>query len=371
MGKPLNPQGGITGSQINIGGIDRNTKVSNTVNFALTVERQLSPGFVATVGYVGSVSNDLVTGGGSTTATIYGTDVNRFSGDLFQQTQRPDGSFRTSPNRLNSSFGAITYGRNLAHSNYNALVAGLKGRLTSRGFVTASYIYSRSMDNWGNYPTNDFEHYYSRSDWDVPNRFSLSFDYIIPGSRTNAFVDRVTNGFTLAGTSILQQGQRYTVFTNNSFRPVFDSAGKILGLDPRSGDFNGDGYNYDFPNVLNFNTKRDRKSYLNGVFASCGGNPFGTAGSPCGNFSLPALGQGGNELPNGFRNPGFAQWDIDVKKVTKLTERVTFDLRFDICNVFNRINLYGVDGNANSGTFGRLTQQYTPRNMVIGGRVNF
>ena len=371
VGKPLNSQGGITGSQINIGGIDRNTSASNTVNYALTIEHELSAGFVATIGYVGSVSNNLVTAGGSTSATIYGTDVNRFSGDLFQQTRRPNGSFRTSPNRLNSSFGAITYGRNLAHSNYSALVTSLKGRLTSRGFITASYTYSRSMDDWGNYPTNDFEHYYSRSDWDVPNRFSLGYSYIFPGLKTNALVDRLTSGFTLAGTSILQQGQRYTVYTNNSFRPVFDSAGKIVGLDPRSGDFNGDGDNYDFPNVLNSNTKRDRQSYLNGVFASCGGNPFGTAGSPCGNFSLPALGQEGNELPNGFRNPGFAQWDIDVKKVTNLSERVTFDLRLDIFNVFNRVNLYGVDGNANSGTFGRSTQQYTPRNMVVGGRLNF
>ena len=94
-------------------------------------------------------------------------------------------------------------------------------------------------------------------------------------------------------------------------------------------------------------------------------------GSPYANFSLPALGQEGNELPNGFRNPGFAQWDVDVKKVTKLTERVSFDLRLDVFNVFNRVNLYGVDGNANDGTFGRSTQQYTPRNMVIGGRLDF
>lgn len=371
VGKPLNAQGGIAGAQINVGGIDRNTKASNTVNFALTVERELSAVFVAYVGYVGSISNDLVTGGGSTTSTIYGTDVNRFSGDLFQQKRRPDGTFRTSPNRLNTSFGAITYGRNIAHSNYSALVTGLKGRITSRGFVTASYTYSRSMDDWNNYPTNDIEHFYSRSNWDVPNRFSLGYTYVFPGLKANALVERLTDGFTLAGTTILQQGQRYTVFTNNSFRPVFDSGGNIVGLDPRSGDFNGDGNNNDFPNVLNFDTKRDRQSYLNGVFASCGGNPFGTVGSPCGNFSLPPLGQEGNELPNGFRNPGFAQSNVDVKKVTNLTERVTFDLRLDIFNVFNRVNLYGVDGNANSGTFGRSTQQYTPRNVVIGGRLNF
>lgn len=383
VGKPLNAQGGITGQQVNIGGIDRNTGASNTVNFALTVERELSSGFVATVGYVGSISNNLVTGGASTSATVYGTDVNRFNGDLYQQTPGVlPGQYRTAPKRLNPSFGAITYGRNLAHSNYSALVTGVKGRITSRGFVTGSYTYSRSMDNWGNYPTNDLEHFYSRSDWDVPNRFSLGYSYVLPGIGTNGLVSRLTNGFTLAGTTILQQGQRFTVFTNQSFSPAtVDAQGRVTSLNAGSGDFNGDGNNYDFPNIVSPNIHRSRATYLTGVFpasaattssgASACGGAFGTVGQPCGNFALPALGLEGNELPNTFQNPGFAEWDLDVKKVTTIREGVTLDLRLDIFNVFNRVNLYGVDGNANSGTFGRSTQQYTPRNMDVGARVNF
>ncbi len=382
-GKPLNAQGGITGQQVNIGGIDRNTGASNTVNFALTVERQLSAGFVATVGYVGSISNNLVTGGGSTTATIYGTDINRFNGDLYQQTPgATPGKYRSSPNRLNPSFGTITFGRNLAHSNYNSLVTGVKGRISSRGFVTGSYTYSRSMDNWGNYPTNDLEHFYSRSDWDVPNRFSLGYSYVLPGLGTNGFVSRLTNGFTLAGTAILQQGQRFTVYTNQSFQPAtIDAQGQVTSLNPHSGDFNGDGNNNDFPSIVSPSIHRSRTDYLTGVFPSsvatnasgaltCGG-AFGTVGQACGNFALPTLGQEGNELPNTFQNPGFAQWDLDVKKVTTLREGVTLELRLDLFNLFNRVNLYGVDGNAANGTFGRSNQQYTPRNMDVGARVSF
>lgn len=381
--KPLNAQGGITGQQVNIGGIDRNTSASNTLNFALTIERELSAGFVATVGYVGSISNNLVTGGSSTTSTIYGTDINRFNGDLYQQMPGVlAGQYRTSPNRLNPSFGAITYGQNLAHSNYNALVTGVKGRITSRGFITGSYTYSRSMDDWGNYPTTDIEHFYSRSDWDVPNRFSLGYSYVLPGLGTNGLVSRVTNGFTLAGTAILQQGQRFTVFTNQSLSPATVNAqGNVTSLNPGSGDFNGDGYNYDFPNIVSPSINRSRSAYLTGVFpasvtttssgASACGGAFGTQGHPCGNFALPTLGQEGNELPNTFENPGFAQWDLDVKKVTAIREGVTIELRLDVFNLFNRVNLYGVDGNANDGTFGRSTQQYTPRNMDVGARVNF
>ncbi len=388
VGQPLNSQGGITGSQINVGGIQRDLKTTNTLNYVLTLERQITSQIVASVGYVGSDSTNLVTGGGNTGNTIYGTDVNRFDGDLFQQVGIPvpgkPGSFtyRSSPKRLNPSFGAITYARTLPHSNYNALVTGVKGRLTSRGFVSASYTYSRSMDNWQVYPTNDFERYYSRSVWDVPNRFSLGTSYEFPGLHTNGLVNRVTGGWTLAGTAILQQGGRFSVYTNQAFQPTFNAAtGAVNGLQPSSGDFNGDGNNFDYPNVVNSNQKFDRKTYLSGIFPTstgivsngCGlGSPFGTAGAPCGQFSLPAAGTEGNEAPNGFRNPGFAQWNADLKKVTKVTERVNFELRLDVFNVFNRVNLQGVDGNANDGArFGRVLAQYTPRNADIGARINF
>ena len=384
-GQPLNAQGGISGSQINVGGVDRNLHVMDTWNYVLTSEHQLTSQLVGTIGYVGSYSSNLVTGGGVVSSqTIYGTDVNKFTGDLYQQTEKPDGSYRTSPNRLNPSFGSIMYGRSLAHSNYNAIVTGIKGRLTSRGFLTASYTYSRSMDDWGsvvgqngstptqNYPTNDISRYYSRSAWDVPNRFSLGYSYEIPGLARSGWKERVTGGFVLAGTSILQQGGRFTVSTTAAFQPTFDPVTKAInGLQPSSGDFNGDGANNDYPDVVNANDHYSRNHYLSGVFAKCTGGPFGTPGAPCGEFSLPALGQEGNEVPNGFRNPGFAEWDLDVKKVTKISERFNLELRLDIFNLFNRVNLQGVDGNANDGTFGQSTAQYGPRNMDVGARINF
>ena len=378
VGQALNAQGGIPGSQINVGGIDRHLKVMNTYNYALTVERQITSQLVASIGYVGSFSSNLVTGGGSTTATIYGADVNRFDGDLYQQVGVPvtgkpgQFSYRKSPVRLNPSFGAITYGQSLAHSNYSGLVTSVNGRLTARGFITASYTYSRSMDNWQLYPTNNFPRYYRRSIWDVPNRFSLGYSYELPALGSSGFLERATGGFTLAGTTILQQGGRFTVNTTAAFQPTFDATGHISGLQPKSGDFNGDGYNNDYPDVRNPNQKYSRKQYLGGVFPTCAGGPFGSAGTPCGPFSLPALGAEGNELPNDFRNPGFAEWDLDVKKATKINERFNLELRVDLFNVFNRVNLQGVDGNANDGVnFGHSIAQYQPRNADIGARVNF
>ena len=376
VGKALDPQGGIAGAQIGLGAIQRNLQVANTFNYVLTLEHQITPQIVASVGYVGSFSNHLLTGAGNTANVGYGTDVNRFNGDLFEQVGVPNANggfgYRTAPNRLNSSFGAINYIQSLAHSNYSALVTAVRGRLTDRGFVTASYTYSRSMDDWQSYPTNDFEHFYSRSNWDVPNRFSLGYSYQLPAIGSSGLARNLTGGFILAGTTILQQGGRFTVYTSAAFQPTFAANGTINGLQPSSGDFNGDGYNYDFPNVQNANLHPNRKQFLAGIFPTCAGGPFGTAGTACGQLSLPALGAEGNELPNGFRNPGYADWDLNLKRSIKLYERLSLDLRWDVFNVFNRVNLQGVDGNANDGgNYGKSNQQYAARTMDLGARINF
>ncbi len=376
VGQPLDAKGGRVGGQLGLGAIDRNLKVANTFNYVLTVEHQITPQVVASVGYVGSFSNHLYTGAGNTANVGYGTDVNRFDGDLFQQAGVPNGqngfTYRTAPTRLNTSFGGINYIQSLSNSNYNALVTAVRGRLTSRGFFTASYTYSRSMDDWQVYPTNDFQRYYSRSNWDVPHRFSLGYSYELPAVGSSTLLRAATGGFVLAGTTILQEGGRFTVLTTAAFQPTFATNGTITGLQPSSGDFNGDGFNLDYPNVQNANQHYNRSQYLNGVFPSCPGGPFGTAGTPCGQFSLPALGAEGNEVPNGFRNPGYADWDLNVKRTLKLYERLSLDLRFDIFNLFNRVNLQGVDGNANDGgNYGRSNQQFPARNMDLGARINF
>ena len=55
----------------------------------------------------------------------------------------------------------------------------------------------------------------------------------------------------------------------------------------------------------------------------------------------------------------------------KIKGAVTPELRFDTFNVFNRVNLTGVDGNLQDGTFGTVSNTQTPRNMLLGARLTF
>lgn len=351
-GTSLDSHGGVVGSQFNVGGIDVNLGSPVTYNYTVTVERKIARDIVASVGYSGSQSRDLITGSGQVSNTSYGVDINRFAGDLI-------GNYPT-PKRLNPSFGAITYAQNGAKGGYNALIVAVRGHLSRRGHFSASYTRSSSKDDAQIYPTfTNLQHYYAPSIWDAPNRLSFSYSYDLPGLRGgNWFGHAVTNGWVFSGITIFQSGTPFVVFTGASFQPVLNASGQVVGLAPGSGDYNADGFNYDFPDVISYLQPTSRSAFLNGLF-------------PASNFPAPTLGSEGNERPYPFRGPNYYNWDMSLAKNTQLYERLSLQLRFDYFNVFNRVNLQGVDSNLEDSTFAKSTSQFNPRWLQLGINLRF
>jgi hypothetical protein len=344
---------------------------------------------VASVGFVGSHSGNLVTGGGNTGATSYGNDVNAFGGDLLNHPQfsTATGAYlgTGTQTRLNTSFGSITYAYNGAIANYDALVVAVKGRFMRRGFLTASYTHGKSMDDWQNYPVAaDYKHFYAPSPWDVPNRLSLGASYLLPGDHlSNGIARHALGGWTLAGTLVLQSGEPFTVSTNaplaisttasdgatlTSTNYASEQAAGNLQFAPGSGDFNADGDNNDYPSVTSYKQKHGRTDFEagHGIFPACPGGVL-----PCGPFVLPAVGTEGNEIPDQFRNPGYADTDMTLKKVTQIKGNLNLELRLDTFNIFNRVNLLVVDANLPDGNFGQASSTNPPRNMLLGAKLNF
>ncbi len=251
--------------------------------------------------------------------------------------------------------------------------------------MTASYTHGKALDNWQNYPiAYPYSQFYAPSPWDVPNRFTLGASYLLPGDRmSNQIARRVLGGWTLAGLAVLQSGYPFTVSTNaplaisttaadgatlTSANYAAELAAGNLVFAPGSGDFNADGDNNDYPSVTGYQQKHDRKDFEvgRGIFPTCPGGVL-----PCGQFTLPGVGQEGNETPNQFRNPGYADTDFTIKKVTQIRESLNFELRADFFNLFNRVNLTGVDSNLPDGAFGQTSSTNPPRNMLVGVRINF
>jgi hypothetical protein len=55
-------------------------------------------------------------------------------------------------------------------------------------------------------------------------------------------------------------------------------------------------------------------------------------------FSIPAPNTIGTCGRNAFRGPGFRQWDFNLVKTTKITERMSLQVRFEVFNLLNHPN---------------------------------
>ena len=361
----LNAQGGVVGTSFSIGGINPLLKSPKSDIWSLTLERKIGNKFAASVGYNGSHSYNLVGNGNSIGNVSYGVDINAVPGDLIAHES-------LNPTRLNPSFGAILYADNDRHGNYEAVIFDLRGRF-SRGYVDVSYTRSRSQDDALSYPGSESlnpQQYYGPSIFDVPNRFSLSFNYSLRGlNGGRGAVGYLTGGGGISGTSIFQSGYPLTATNGNSYQPVCQFTGTgappcpsvanpAVGYGASSGDYLADGDNIAYPNALSYSQPTSNKAWL-------------TGGIPKSNFAVPTFGMEGNEKSNGFRGPNFAETNINFYKDTHITERVNFEFRFEVFNLFNRANYSTVDTNFPDGNFGRATAAHEARFWQLGGKLSF
>lgn len=369
----LNAQGGQVGISDTIGGINPHLKSPKSNVWSLSVERRLSQYLSAGVGYSGSHSYNIVGNGNSIGNVSYGVDINSFPGDLINQlNSSPTALANPSPIRLNPSFGQINYADNDRYGNYESVYFHVKGRF-SRGFVDASYTRSSSKDDGLNYPDSallNAKQYYGPSVTDVPNRFSLSFNYSLKGlNNGSGAVGLLTGGWGVSGTSIFQSGYPLTAVNFNGFVAVCQSGALSNGAGcsasdpavayaPGSGDYTGNGDNYAYPDAISYTQSTNNRSWLTGAI-------------PKSDFAVPTFGQQGNEKAQRFRGPNFYETDVNFYKDTHITERVNFQLRFEFFNIFNRANYTNVDTNFPDSNFGVAGNSHQPRFWQIGGRISF
>jgi hypothetical protein len=377
-GGGLNAQGGVVGASFAIGGINPLLKSPKSDIWSLTLERKLGANFAASVGYNGSHSYNIVANGNSIGNVSYGVDINAFPGDLINQMNTSATPVVPSPTRLNTSFGAITYADNDRHGNYNALIFDLRGHL-SRGYVDASYSRSSSKDDALYYPNSEGlnpQQYYGPSVFDAPNRFSLSFNYQLKGLNDGrGAVGYLTGGWGISGTSIVQSGYPLTANNTNGFL-AFCQSGALSNVtgcsasDPAvayqagSGNYIADGETTaSYPDAVSYHQLTSNSAWLTGAI-------------PKSDFAVPTFGQNGNEKAMQFRGPNFIETNVNFYKDNRITERVNFQIRFEIFNLFNRANYAwngtnGVDTNFPDGNFGQATLSHEARFWQLGGKLSF
>jgi hypothetical protein len=229
-----------------------------------------------------------------------------------QQAARP--YFSEYPN-----FGDINQLNSVGNSNYNSLQATLKLRSWHGLTSQVAYTWGHELDTVSEYrgviplDSMDLKAEYGSGDYDVRNSFSASFVYDVPKApwATNGWTTRVFNGWQLSSLWVLHGGEPFNI-TGDTNRP---------GLDVIANPFAGVSHT--------FSQAAGGEEWVNPA-AFCVPGAAGCTGptDPLGDLSR-----------NKYYGPGFKDIDFSIIKNIPVTERVSIQLRGEIYNLFNRINL--------------------------------
>lgn len=292
------------------------------------------------------------------TREIYSiADINRFQGDLLDGIK--DG--------FTSEFDTITMLTNRGRRIHSGLVFNITKRFSQGYSLSASYTYSRARDNiaefdgvdfgggasWSEfYNANEADAFNNNLDYgrdDIPHVLNIHSVWELPIFRHRSdWLGRVVGGWQLNSIWSLQSG--------GIFVPISTAA---YG---EGGDFNADGVRYDRPDTptQSLPSSFSKSQWLNGALSA--------SAFPLPDPSSPRPGT----LPRGdmFRGPGYANIDAAlVKEFGVGKERGRVQVRAETFNLFNRLNISGVENRINNGYFGHATQ--ARQNRVVQLAVKF
>ncbi len=254
---------------------------------------------------------------------------------------------------LGSNYGENTAQETIENSNFNALETNLRYVGTRSDFLVG-HTYSKSIDQASNLgeQLNPLNQSLTRaiSAFDMTQNFVASYRYELPIELLFRRTGRLTQGWSLSGTTTFSTGLPVTLYD--------DSDNSLLGT-------LGNGVNnylLDTPEFkpgpleINTNPRNGRPEFNTSL------------------FSLEALGQLGDASRRFFYGPGIENYDMALAKTIPFTETKSLELRLEAFNVFNHAQFYGpasVDGEINDPAFGQVVSAAAPRLLQIAAKFVF
>ena len=254
-----------------------------------------------------------------------------------------------------------TYGE----SSYHALFLTLEHRMSKGFLVSASYTWSKLIDNvlpspnWGGFSGASFQeglpqNYYnpkgerSLAGYDIPQTLVVSYVYDLPIGKgksilnNGGIVNAIVGGWQLNGLTTFQSGSPVEIYGGNS-----------------SGTFEGQqrpNWSGKNPTLHGPVTKRLNQYFDTTQFSFNAPFTFG---------NTPRL------MPDLFQ-PGIDDWSMSLFKNTKIGDRFNVEFRAEAFNTFNRVQFAPPDTTINDSTFGQISgQQNSPRTLQLGLRTTF
>jgi hypothetical protein len=216
-----------------------------------------------------------------------------------------------------TNFGSIIQLNSVGTSNYNALQTTFKLRSWHGLTSQYSYTWGHSLDEVSEYravipPTLNPKSIYGNSDYDTRNLFTASFLYDVPkASWAPEWSNRLVNGWQVSSLWNFHTGQ--------------PSDEVPLGLNLIGNPYAGITHT--------FSAAKGGEQWWNPAAFAC---PNAACTGP------------GNLARNRFYGPGYGDVDLSVIKNIPIHERVRVQLRAEIFNLLNRINLASGPGSVGS-----------------------
>ena len=310
--------------------VDPNFKSGRVLSYNLNVQHEVL-GTVFQVSYVGSQGRHL---------RLIG-DYNQGIGGKRPISQFTSISATGAP--VSALGGSMTTQESVSNSNYNGFWVSAEKRLAKGLTFSASYTFSRSIDNnsvsSSNPQIQDFYNLAAErglSDFDARQRFVLSGVYLLPVQwERNGFTRRLAEGWSIAPIVNLQTGNPFSPIvpvTNPSSLETFDRPDVVAGQ----------------PLTLPNPTPAQ---WLNkAAFVRAASGTFGNAGR------------------NILQAPGFQDIDFAVSKNTAIRERLSLQFRAEAFNLFNHPNFGQPSNNFTASNFGQILATRTARGDLGSSR---
>jgi Carboxypeptidase regulatory-like domain len=310
----------LTGNNVvNLFSVSPNFRPAYDMSYNMNIQKGLGKNAVLQVGYVGMEArrllvvtdiNEAAVGSGF----ISGTDSQGFT---YQQASRP--YFSQYPN-----FGVINQISSSGTSNYNSLQVTLRTRVWHGVSTQFNYTWAHSLDEITAYvgaipqDSTNFKNDYGNSDFDIRHNFSGYIVYEIPGASWGPHW--LTHDWEMTSKMQFRTGEPFTVFAS------YDTSG--TGENTTRGDQVGNPY----AGVNRAQVQGQPVQWINpAAFVNPAQGSFGTVGR------------------NTLSGPGYGDVDLAFLKNIPIKERLHMQLRIELFNIFNRVNLAPPSGTIGGG----------------------
>jgi hypothetical protein len=304
----LNPQ------NVSMLAVKPNNTLPHMEEWNIQVQHQLTSSMLASLAYVGSAGRHLM-------------DYYNANSQLFNT---PNGT------RIYPNLGAINVAETRGNSMYHSLQAEVQRRFTKDLQFTASYTFSKTIDDGGGaFQTTtspqDFQNISldrGLADQDVRNRFVFSGVYSLPFGQGHRYashfgraVDTVIGGWQVNGIVTVQSGLPFSLST-----PGSPGTGRPDQIAP-----------------VHINTGDTAEYFTTNSFAPAPVNSSGVLIRP------GTLGR------NTLIGPGIRTVDMSLFKTFALVEKLKLEIRCEAFNIANHPVFSNPNTDITAGNFGQIT----------------